>query len=622
MNLRPHPRLFITAAQYEQLKTAPGTPLLQETARRVGALAEEFLRDTTITVDETSHNWHLLRARQMQVRVFTLLVEWKRTGERRFRDALLADVRRMAQWEYWSWIAWRHQDPAPEAIYDLSYGENATTLALAFDAMRGELSAEEVALFAETAGRRALRPYLSIIEEQTPGWYRSPNSNWNTVCNGGAGLLALALAEECPEAEEVLRRVEYGVQPYFESLGQEGAWPEGLGYWSYGMRYGYIYLLSHESATGRTHPLLELPGSTATLSFPLDFSPCGVACGFGDANGFSPLPFHLAAAQRLGRADVVAELLRRFALVMAGEPNRRTSWALEAELLLLAPRPAAAGETASEATPWPDQKFYSEMEWGYVTDQMPVPNLYVSARGGTIDAPHTHRDLLSFYCLVRGEKLIENVPVDDYIDTTFSPRREELYEVSPLSKNSIFVNGVGIATKTSASTTPVRGDGYSGFRFDATEAMGQMRDGSNAAFCGRAILLLEGQAVLILDRVELAFAGLVESRLHTFCDVDFSEEAVRVSGEKNWLHIAFASTQPALVKPGLGLPTSPQRKPDNIIRHVSAQKVFAITLCQLLAPNRECTVQLVENGERTRVAVSGGFAFALECGPRLDCGVA
>jgi hypothetical protein len=616
LQLQAHPRLFITAAQYKRLKTAPDTPLLLATAQRVSALAEEFLGDTTIAVDETSHNWHLIRARQMQIRVFTLLVEWKRTGEQRYRDALLADVKRMAHWEYWSWIAWRHRDPAPEAIYDLSYGENATTLALAFDAMRDELSEEEIALFTTTASRRALQPYLHVTEKEPPGWHRSANSNWNTVCNGGAGILALAMAEECPEAEEVLQRVEHGIQPYFESLGREGAWPEGTGYWNYGMRYGYMYLLSHESATGRAHPLLELPGSAATLSFPLDFSPCGVACGFGDSNGFTPLPFHLAAAQRLGRADVIAELLRRFMIIIEGGSNRRGGWALEAELLLLAPRIAPAGETA----PWPDQKFYSEMQWGYMADQMPVPNLYISARGGTIDAPHTHRDLLSFNCLVGGEKLIENVPVDDYIDTTFSPRREELYEVSPLSKNSIFVNGVGIATKASAPMVPVRGDGYSGFRFDATEAMGQMRDGSNTAFCGRAILLLDRQAVLILDRVELDYAGLVESRLHTFCDVDFSEDAVRVTGKDNWLHIAFASMQPALIKPGLGLPTSPQRKPDNIVRYVSAQKVFSITLCQLLLPNRECAVQLTEDGGRTHIEASGGFTFALECGPQLDFG--
>ncbi len=612
MNLAPSPRLFLTSEHFAHLKTIPDTPLMQQASDLASEMADQFLLDPRIVVDESSHNWHLLRARQMQIRLLTLLVEWKRTGQARYFEGLLADLKRLVEWEYWSWIAWRRGNPDPQAIFDLSYGENSATLALVFDGLRNDLDEATRSWLVEAARVRSLQSYLHITQNTQTHWYRAVHSNWNAVCNGGAGLLALAMADLCPESAQVLQGVEHGIRPFFEGLDEDGSWPEGIGYWNYGMRYGFMYLLSHETATGQVHPLLELPAVAATLRFPLDFSPHNVACGFGDSNAFSPQPFHLAAAQRLGMDEVVEEVMQRFTLELPLQQS--TNWPQEAELLLLAPRGAAQSDGES----WPTVGLCKELQWGYVADRMPDSNLYLSVRGGSIDAPHTHRDLLSFNCLVGDEKLIENVPVDDYIDTTFSARREELYEVSPLSKNSIFVNGVGIAEKSAAPTSLIEGEGYIGFLFDATKAMGTMRDGDNAAYCGRAILLLDKRAVLIVDQVELAHAGLVESRLHTFYDVEWGDEDVLVRGNKNTLHLSFASTQPALIKRGLGLPTDPQRSPDNIIRHLNAGKITRITLCQLLVPNGIGSVALQETAIGLQIETSGDVPFQLTCGPRLQ----
>ena len=252
MKLIPHPRLYITADHYRRLQQPADTPVLTVASRRVTDLARKFLADPTIIVDETGHNYHLIRGRRMQTRVVTLLTEYRRTGDRRFRNAILADIRRMAKWEYWSWITWRKNDPRPEAIFDLSYGENSATLAIAFDGLRDELTGDEVALFVETARRRSLIPYVRLNGgEKKQGYYDRPDTNWNTVCNGGAGMLALAMGDLCPESKQVVSLVEKGVTPFFKYLRKDGAWPEGIGYWNYGMRYGFMYLLSHERATGR-----------------------------------------------------------------------------------------------------------------------------------------------------------------------------------------------------------------------------------------------------------------------------------------------------------------------------------------------------------------------------------
>lgn len=487
MKLTDYPRLYISKAHYDRLKEKTDHPLSVKARRNLRSLAKTFLDDATITVDETGHNSHLIRARKMQTRVVTLLSQYKRTGDLKLREAVFADVARIAAWEYWSWITWRQGDARPEAIFDLSYGENSATLALAFDGLYHELSAGEKKLFIDKARKRSLKPFLHVMKaKDKPSYYKHPHTNWNTVCCGGAGMLALAMGDLCKESEAVLKIVEESVEPFFKSLKGDGGWPEGIGYWNYGMRYGFMYLLSWERATGKKHRLLRLKGTEATLKFPLQFTPNGVPCSFGDVNRFSVLPFHYAAAQRFGADDVVAELDRRMSL--ASRERLDGPWPNVAELALFHPgRPAKRTKST-----WDNRGLVRGLDWGYVADKMPAPNLYVSVRGGTTDAPHVHRDLMSFFVVAGGEKLVENVGVDDYMDTTFSGRRYDIYEPSAHSKNTIFINGVSIADKVTVKTEMIEGRGFEGFRIDASEAMGMMRGGPMhtgraAAFCGRAI---------------------------------------------------------------------------------------------------------------------------------------
>ncbi|NLF22289.1 MAG: hypothetical protein GX590_03935 [Lentisphaerae bacterium] len=125
-------------------------------------------------------------------------------------------------------------------------------------------------------------------------------------------MLCLAMREAIPETGLLLRRVETSIEPYMRHLDQSGgAWPEGIGYWNYGMRYAFLYLMSHERATGREHPLLRRAATRQTLRFPLDFTPDGCAAGFGDVNRWTPLPFHFLAARRLRVGDV-GERLREW----------------------------------------------------------------------------------------------------------------------------------------------------------------------------------------------------------------------------------------------------------------------------------------------------------------------
>src|SRR5690606_25855247 len=158
----------------------------------------------------------------------------------------------------------------------------------------------------------------------------------------------------------------------------------------------FMYLLSHERATGRPHPMRERQNTAATLRFPLVFSPNGVPCSFGDVNHFAPLPSHFAAAERFGQAAITDELDRRLWDPALRVPLGRLPCPLDADLLLLLPRqPRDACEES-----WRALSLQARLEWGSVADRMPDPVLYVSLRGAPVDAPRLHQDLFSYHCPV------------------------------------------------------------------------------------------------------------------------------------------------------------------------------------------------------------------------------
>ncbi|MGD7706745.1 hypothetical protein [Microlunatus sp. Y2014] len=540
-SLAAHPRLYLPGS-----RPTVTTDTSRRIAARVQELADAFLVAGDRDEVPATHNGHLIRARRMHRRIVTLLAQWRVSGDRRYRDAVLDHVAAMGRWEYWSWITWRRNDPRPEAIFDLSYGENSTTLALVHDQLYDDLTDAERHLIIVQARDRALRSFLAVVERGEAWWLGKDDSNWNTVCAGGAGVLALSLHEDLAEARAALPIVEESITPFMTSLERtDGGWPEGIGYWAYGMTWAFTYLRSHERATGRPHPLLRAEATAATIEFPLDFWPYGQPCSFGDSNHFSLSPLHLHVAAELGcnaAVDAVRTLVRDGAFETEYE-----SRPLAAEALLLG---AGEDDSAAGAGNAADPvRSYPGLGWVRLADRWPEPRLYLAIRGGSSGVPHGHRDLLSFHAVVDGEQLIENLTPHEYLDTTFGPRREELFEMAPVSKNVPLINGVGIVNGVHVVPQLVDVDGFPGVLLDATEAMGVARgDEPLADRCTRLFVHFGDRAALVLDQFDLAHDGRVETRLHSPAEVVVDGHRADISRGEAQLTVAHAAASDA---PGL-----------------------------------------------------------------------
>ncbi len=553
-----HPRLLLHDRLFERAQRAARNPLVHAAATRLAAQADEYLTGTDVVVDETQHNYHLIRARRFQGRIVTLLVRWRLSGETRYRSAAMAHLRVMERWPYWSWIVWRQRDRRPDAIFDLSYGENSATLALAWDLLHETLSPPEKAWLLRMARRWPVAAFLTNHARKTDWWFGKPDSNWNTVCAGGLGMLALAMWEELPEAPELLERVNESFEPYMLEISRyQGGWPEGIGYWGYGMRYAFMYLLSYEHAMQRKHPLMKLPGVKRTLDFPLDFSPHGVPCSFGDVNRYRVMPFHYLLAERFDRPDVIARLDSLQPPPESAFIPDGGGWPEAAELLLFHPGVKKGIRRQTRYL-----RHYPRLDWFALADRWPEPRLYTSIRGGTTEVPHGHLDLTSFHLAVGDEPMIVNLGNSEYLDTTFSARRYELFELAPPSKNVLLLNGVGICRPAKVRSRALRIKGYPAVRVDATEAMGTSRSGERAVrFYARLFVLLDHAAILIIDHVELRHFGRFETRFHSYARIDHRDTEALLQGDRHALRILFAADIPSHTDVATDAMTSPGPSP-------------------------------------------------------------
>lgn len=616
MQLNPHPRLCIGTGELKRLAREPRTACLRLAQDWIDANARKWADVPPLTFVLNTHNSFLIRAREVQTRVLTLLTRWQQTGDARFRAAALAHIRMIGEWECWSWITWRIKDYHPTATFDLSYGENSATLALAYDWLHGTLSAEEKRLFLDIASRWALASGERHCRPKAAWWYGKADTNWNTVCAGGLGMLCLAMYEDLPLARKLLPRVERSIVPYMRHLDEtSGAWPEGVGYWNYGMRYAFLYLLSWQRATGHRHPLMQLRGTRQTLAFPLDFAPHGQACSFGDVNHWSPLPFHYAVARDLG-ARPVAQAIDA---ILRHDPSSvgRGGWAAQPGWRLF-----HDDRLDADLRPQPcGVKRYGGLDWCVLADRLPDPRLYMSLRGGTTKVPHGHCDLLSFNIVVNGEKLIANIGNTEYLDTTFSSRRYDLPDINAQYKNTILINGVGIVYgSTLVSTDTFNRGAVSGVRLDATGTMGLTRsNGQPAEFCGRLVLMLRKKAFLILDRVVTTHPARIESRVHTFAAVKTGAQGAVLRGKHERLRLACAATVPGLLATATTAPTTPTVDPARMLRWCTRALHRDMTLAMLAVPGAGAAAVRLEQsrGVLTAIVTLGSSVMRIEVSEKL-----
>jgi hypothetical protein len=194
---------------------------------------------------------------------------------------------------------WRER-PVIRSFLDCA--EIAVAAALAYDWLYPKLAPPERRAIERAIRRNVLLPALAAYEDRSLLWPKR-RDNCTLVSNAGILIAALAvLRRDRALSAELVRRSLASSWNAFAALAPDGAWREGLSYWSLAMRHASLMVAALESAFGTGFGLAGRPGFAETGDFALHAAgPFGAAFNFGDSEQrFDPssLVWH---AHRFGR---------------------------------------------------------------------------------------------------------------------------------------------------------------------------------------------------------------------------------------------------------------------------------------------------------------------------------
>ena len=218
-------------------------------------------------------------------------------------------VNRMYHWGFFyrlegdrKWLdrAWREMEavvsfPDWNPNHYLDTAEMMHAIGIGYDWFYNDLTDDQRKTIRDGLWQHGLRlshaAYMGLEAEGMQGW-RYTTNNWNFVCNGGTSLAAMAVLDEMPgPCADILDQGFQYIQIPLEHFEPDGAWWEGVGYWSYAMRYFVPYLRGLETAFGTDFGFvaaLQGTGFEQAGDFPVYLvSPLGSIYNFADSGSGS-----------------------------------------------------------------------------------------------------------------------------------------------------------------------------------------------------------------------------------------------------------------------------------------------------------------------------------------------
>ena len=627
MELAPWPRLYYGKDTALNLKDKLHSPHLQAEAAQVLSDADYLVRMRPLGEREAPS--YMVGSRNVRDHMRCLTAAWVLTRKPTYRKAAIRHMANLLNWNHISCVARDNTPPDAHLEYCLEYGQQSSAIAIMYDMFRPDITPEEQQVFFDVLDKFHLKEALTAVENP-PWWANTEWSNWNGVCCGGMGMLALAFYGDRPECQTLIPFVEKSLGEYFKSyIKNGGGCHEGTGYYNFAMMYAIPYLLSWESATGRKHPILEIREVGKSLHFPLDFS--GIT--FGDNDGWGAAGYHFMLAKRLKqpkaaiRAATYLGTAPRHLARPKGRTRRTQPGTFNAAFLLYSADAVPSAETMEQAAKahaakkQPVARVYEGLGWAALADDEAFPSLRLAARGGSSEIRgHGMLDLMSFKCMVNGERFITD-QAGGPLSVACTKRGHHLYDRGCDSKSTLFVDGLGcMENATCDATEVVKQKDLLGIRIDGSHIyLIRWRD----HFIGRLILMVENRYWLIIDRAyhsNSAEGHYMEARFHTFADSRGGKNYVTLKSGQEHLTMSFAALEKSVLQESRGMPTAPAEQ-TTIYRWMSTEQFQDNVLVTALNPgSRRLAVKVRRDrarGYAIDVSSSDSYQRTIRVSPEL-----
>ena len=456
----------------------------------------------------------------------------------------------------------------------LDCSEIALAVSLAYDWLYRELPDRERGAIEGALLRHVLEPALAAYEDRFAVWPKR-RDNCALVSNSGILISSLAVLGRYPElAIKLIAKSLASVWRIFEGLAPDGAWPEGLSYWSLAMRYASLMVAALESALDQSFGLADRPGFAQTGDFALHaVGPFGAAFNFGDSVpsfDISPLAWF---AHRFKR-PVDAQLIDQY-----------DGWYLPFTAIW-ARRPKSRQKAAKLPT---GKVFYSgdlacfRNTWSADPTARPV---YLAIKGGNVFAPgatlksgqeetiiHTQADAGSFIVDGATQRWIIDLGPDDYdlpgyfdhgADCTSGPRWQ-YYRTHAAGHNTLTIDG---RNQLPCARVPIIDSCVEGpCKWAVLDLSAAYRRPPGTIRRGAALI---GRQIVIQDEIAREISGTIVWTVHTAAEpllVSGSVARFRLGGARMVLRIL----EPAAAQFEIGFLPEPRSFPIADVRQLHSR---------------------------------------------------
>jgi len=520
------------SALADRLGRKPYDHIYQRLQKRCGLILES--QPITETMWRSAHQqgrWGAATATvaSLQGRSFDLVISHYIDDNPAYRDRAIEELKNLVGFSTWV-------DPSHKGLSaDLCTGEACATVAVALDWLADELTEADRIRCLRGLREKGLQPYLKAVGDGA--FWHSCYHNWNAVVNGGVGLAALLLSDEEDAAPAVLAKAKAGLANFFNALGREGGWDEGLGYWGYAMRY----LLLFGQALARVandNFIFRQRGMDTTGLFPVYFSPHGQPVSFGDMPLTPAWGIFYLLVSHFGLKEV-AWWLDHYAF----RHDVATSGYSDAGLALLFRPIDWEAEPAPELHPI---RAFNEIGWAAAADRWPLPGLYAALKTGDLSAHHAQLDMNSIQVVVDGELLLHDPGSPEYSHEYFSSEgRYRFYEVQSRSHNTVTIGDR--EHRIDATGSIIEAQQAPNYRWAAGEAGEAL--GEDVHFIRHLLMPVAeatqvGSMLVVLDEIRGVVPEPITATWHTPGQVKLKSDrkSGTITGASAGLHFAVRGT--------------------------------------------------------------------------------
>ena len=470
-------------------------------------------------------------AQAVQGRILDLLISHAIDENVAYRDRAIEEFRNVLRWSTWV-------DPSnarTSGDVDLCTAELGVAVAVGLDWLWEDLDdavrQEAIAMLSA----RVIEPYRLAVDKGV-WWYDSVN-HWNATVNAACGLVALAMSDEDERASGAHDLARVGLGRFFDDLGKEGGWDEGLGLGGYALRY--VLLLAEACARLRDdQKVFHHRGMDVTGLFPIYFTPNGKPVGFGDYNR-PPLHGALYLLDTYFDRPEITWWLDTYSFQ---HDVNSMGWS-HAGLALLFRRDRDEEIAPPALEPI---KAFHQAGWTAMADHWPTPEFYAAIKTGEL-ASGVRRDMNAVQLQVAGELLVCEGHCS--AEEVTNAETVAFYDIETHAHSTLLVgdeehcpDAKGTVLHTHASDT---------LRW--TVCCGGVAGGFSSRWYRHVLMLLDsqgrGETLVVLDELDLQTPQLVEAIWHAAGPIELHAPSAtgRIVGQRANVQFGLGASVPLMV---------------------------------------------------------------------------